>query len=189
MARPRLLDETKQREICALVSAGCSLMTAARYVGCSTTTIRREALRNVAFDDRLRRAELTAQFSPLQAMRRAADKHWRAAAWLLEHTDPDQFGRRYATQCSPDVMDQFVNEVFKLVRDEVNDPQVVRRLGRAIARKQRAATRAIVAAYEPRPDPRRRRRRPDDQPLSLKDPLQPTKRDKTAADSESHEPQ
>ena len=33
--RPRVLDEVKQREVCALVSAGASVTQAAKYVSCS----------------------------------------------------------------------------------------------------------------------------------------------------------
>ena len=35
--RPRTLDEGKQREVCALLSAGCSLAAAASYVDCAPT--------------------------------------------------------------------------------------------------------------------------------------------------------
>src|SRR5437879_4909219 len=69
--RPRVLDETKRREICALVAGGCGLREAAKYVRCSTNTIRREAERNPDFNDQLRRSEMYAQLSPLRAMQQA----------------------------------------------------------------------------------------------------------------------
>jgi hypothetical protein len=34
MPRPRLLDDAKRREICALISVGAGIDAAARYVGC-----------------------------------------------------------------------------------------------------------------------------------------------------------
>lgn len=83
--RPTVLDEVKQREICALLSAGCSVQHAAEYVGCSARTIRRCADRDDAFRERLRRAEAGIRLSALETVRRAAATHWRAAAWLLEH--------------------------------------------------------------------------------------------------------
>ena len=52
--RLRVLDELKQREVCALVSAGCSLLAAANYVECAPNTIRREAVRNPDFGERFR---------------------------------------------------------------------------------------------------------------------------------------
>ena len=91
--RPRTLDEVKQREVCALVSAGCSLAGAGRYVNCSVKTIRREAERDPAFGDHLRKSQLAAQLEPLRALRGKANTHWRAAAWLLERVDPEQFAR------------------------------------------------------------------------------------------------
>jgi hypothetical protein len=93
MARPRALDHVKRGEICALVSVGCSLEAAARYVGCSTITIRREVLRDEEFGDQFRAAEVKCQLVPLQSVRDAARTHWRAAAWLLERADPDKFAR------------------------------------------------------------------------------------------------
>src|SRR5438270_8837533 len=78
--RPRALDDTKRREICALIAGGCGLREAARYVRCSTNTIRREADRNPEFHDQLRQSEAYAQLSPLRAMQQAVGTHWRAAA-------------------------------------------------------------------------------------------------------------
>ncbi len=91
--RPRTLDDINQREVCALVTAGYSLVGAARYVGCTAKTIRREAERNPTFGDQLRRIQLAAQLEPLRALRRKATTHWRAVAWLLERIDPEQFAR------------------------------------------------------------------------------------------------
>ena len=47
--RPRMLDDAKRREICALVSFGCTLQSAAKHVGCSRATVHREACRNPEF--------------------------------------------------------------------------------------------------------------------------------------------
>ena len=86
--RPRALNEDKRKQVCGLVASGCGMDHAARHVGCSVRTIRREALRNPAFGEKLRRAELAAQLQPISAVRSAASKNWRAAAWLLERTQP-----------------------------------------------------------------------------------------------------
>ncbi len=91
--RPRTLDDTKKREVCALVAAGCSLEFAARYVGCTHKTIRREGERDADFGQRLRSAQLSARLEPLRALRGKANTHWRAAAWLLERVDPEQFAK------------------------------------------------------------------------------------------------
>lgn len=44
----------KRAEVCVLVSAGCGIERAARYVGCNPSTIRREAIRNRDFHEQLR---------------------------------------------------------------------------------------------------------------------------------------
>ena len=92
--RPRALDEAKKREVCALLSAGASMRYAGRYVGCSAKTIRNEARRDPDFGDHLRKSQLVAQLEPLRALRKKATTHWRAAAWLLERGDPEQFARQ-----------------------------------------------------------------------------------------------
>jgi hypothetical protein len=116
VGRPRVLDDVKRREICALVSVGCDLDTAAKYVGCSPSTIRREALRNEDFHDKLRAAELSGQVEPLRAVRSAASTSWRAAAWLLERTNPRRFGRRdaaaYSEEEVSEILDYWVEVVF-----------------------------------------------------------------------------
>jgi hypothetical protein len=91
--RPRILDDGKRREICALIAGGCGLREAAQYVDCSITTIRREAERNPDFEQQLRHSEKHAQLNPLRAMQRAILTHWRAAAWFLERAYPDRFAR------------------------------------------------------------------------------------------------
>ncbi|WP_425400985.1 hypothetical protein [Aeoliella sp.] len=98
MARPRVLDDVKKGEIAALISTGMSMSNAARYVGCDRKTIRREREVDEAFDERIRRAQMGAELKPLQAIREAASKHWRAAAWLIERQDKQRAARRKAKQ-------------------------------------------------------------------------------------------
>src|SRR5690606_35084505 len=120
--RPRVLDDIKRREVCALISAGCGMEAAARYVGCSPRTIRREALRNVEFHQRLRKAEVGVELKPLEEIRTAAQSQWRAAAWLLERTNPERFARRDTNLVRPkdvtklleEFVETFVNEIAEL---------------------------------------------------------------------------
>lgn len=126
--RPRSLDDAKRREICALISAGDSLRGAARYVGCSVATIRREAKRNPNFDQRLRHAEGAARLAPLQAMRKAASTHWRAAAWMLERTDPERFGRRRPNSFGRKELDALTRDLLRIFCDEVDHPFVRERI-------------------------------------------------------------
>ena len=120
--RPRALDEVKQREVCALVSAGCSLAGAARYVDCSVKTIHREAERDPAFSDHLRKSQLAAQLEPLRALRGKANTHWRAAAWLLERIDPKQFARYDSKLLTPEEVGDLLDNIKQTLRRALKDP-------------------------------------------------------------------
>jgi hypothetical protein len=126
------LDEGKQREVCALVSAGCSLQAAASYVECAPNTIRREAARNPDFGRRFREARLQAQLSPLQAMRKASASHWRAAAWMLERGDPDHFARRPTPAFRPKQARALRHDILAILSAEIENPQLLVRVRKQI---------------------------------------------------------
>jgi hypothetical protein len=126
--RPRALDHVKRREIIATVTAGFSIERAARYVDCAASTIRRECRRNPQFCRELRRAALTAELCPLQAVREAARKYWRAGAWLLERLDPERFGKRHPGHIGPEQLEAFAEVLLDIVRNEVANPDERQRL-------------------------------------------------------------
>jgi hypothetical protein len=98
--RPRSLDRSKKRQICDLVSRGATLAQAAAALSISARTIHREARLDENFDEQLRQAFSNTP-DPLTIMQSAARTHWRAAAWLLERTDPEHFAKRPAHSASP----------------------------------------------------------------------------------------
>ena len=122
--RPRALDEFKQREICALISAGCSFREAARYVRCDRTTIQREARRNPHFRRQLDEAAVAAELCPLKAMQQAVGSHWRAAAWMLERTRPERYGRRDPRVFRPRQARKLLQDLVDMVDAEIRDPIV-----------------------------------------------------------------
>jgi hypothetical protein len=159
--RPRALDDAKRREVCALISTGCGIDGAARYVGCSPITIRREALRNPEFHEQLREAELSAQMAPLQAMRNAASTHWRAAAWFLERTQPLTFAPRRPLTLTVEEASFYLDRLMEIFFEEVsNDDDRRRALARLddIQRDLKSRQRAIET---PRRDLGARRERED----------------------------
>jgi hypothetical protein len=125
--RPRSLDDIKRREVCALVSTGCSLRRAARYVGCTHSTITHEAQQNAEFRDRLREAELQAQLHPLRAIRKAAATHWRAAAWWLERTQ-SEFARRGPNSVSTKQVQAMLQHLLDVISREKLAPSIRARL-------------------------------------------------------------
>jgi hypothetical protein len=132
--RPRALDEAKRREVCALVSAGGSIEWAAMYVGCSPSTIRRQARRDPAFYSQLRQAALAAQLHPLNALRQASTTHWRAAAWMLERIQPSRFIPRRSEAVRKTDLEAFYKLMCNLMLEEGADPKMIDRIYRRMSR-------------------------------------------------------
>jgi hypothetical protein len=97
--RPPIIDDALQTEICRLISAGHSIAACARAVGCDVKTIRRRLQRDAQFRRQVGAAEIKASSNPLAMVRRAASDNWRAAAWLLERSEPHRFGRSNPGTC------------------------------------------------------------------------------------------
>jgi IS30 family transposase len=155
--RPRALDNVKLREISALISAGCGLEGAARYVGCAASTIRREARRNPDFNEQLRRAHLAAELGPLNAMRNAAHTHWRAAAWLLERTNAQRFAKQNVRHVKPEHLQQYTEMIGNLLNEEIADRNTLRRIRRRRLGKLIKQSHADALAAEFDPCPTRRK--------------------------------
>ena len=156
--RPRALDETKLREICALVSAGCGITGAARYISCAPSTIRREARRNPDFNEKLRRAILAAELAPLNAVREAAKKHWRAGAWLLERADVQRFGKQDPRLLKPDQFAEFSEALVDAIFEETKDKDTLRRIIKRFEKITKQAERDALARRDPCPKSRRQKR-------------------------------
>jgi hypothetical protein len=132
---------------------------AARYVGCAPSTIRREALRNPEFNELLRRAHLAAELNPLQAMRQASNKHWRAAAWLLERTNPQRFAKQNVRTIKPEQLHEFQSTLINILKEEAQDPALRRRIVRRMDELSKQMDQDALAAHlDPCPQPRRSRR-------------------------------
>lgn len=174
MARPRSLSESKQHEICAMLACGCTFEAAARYACCNVVTIRREARRNPDFHERLRQATIQAQVTPVNVLHDAASSDWRAAAWLLERTDPGRFAKRSAKTFTEAEVADLLGRLYDIVRREV--PSKERRL-----RIKRQLSALAKATLQPATKPRLPNLQPAPKPL-------PTNRD-AAATSNSPAPQ
>jgi hypothetical protein len=125
--RPRVLTDIKQREVIALIFAGCSARRAARYVGCAHSTIMREADRNSVFREQLKDAELQARLHPLRAIQHAAATHWRAAAWWLDRTRPE-FADRNPNYLSRNRVRSLLQNLLDVVDKESLAPSTRERL-------------------------------------------------------------
>lgn len=95
MARPNILrDESKVQALLNALRLGLSRGTAAKIIGCHTSTIANEAKRNRKFLDRLKEAEGNCEQALVAYIYSAAKGgQWTAAAWILERKWPQRWGR------------------------------------------------------------------------------------------------
>ncbi len=98
--RRRMLDPEKKVELCEHVAKGAPVEDAADTVGVSLRTVQRERRLDEDFDHELQ-LSLRQTPDPLKMMQAASRTHWRAAAWLLERTDPGQYAKRPKDSASP----------------------------------------------------------------------------------------
>jgi len=106
-----------------MLANGSSLRVAARYVGCASTTITRTAARDPQFAADLARAEQNAEIEALRLLRRAArkERYWRAAAWLLERKNPDDFAPRQPTLFTKEQLAQVSLSIMLYLTDDMPD--------------------------------------------------------------------
>lgn len=92
MAKKRKkFDLATQERLCAMVSVGTSVRTAALLCDTTEATVRQRQLRDLAFRERLTEAKQLREIMPLKRLREAAATNWRAAAWLLQRVRPDDY--------------------------------------------------------------------------------------------------
>lgn len=124
VGRPPILDEAKQREICAILAVGCSRAVAARYVGCHVQTIRNTAGRDENFALALEQAESRDEIAHLANINKAAQegRYWRAAAWALERKYPDRYAQRDPRVFSIEQVSQVLAQFADVILEEVPNP-------------------------------------------------------------------
>jgi hypothetical protein len=121
--RPPVLDDDKRRTIIAMLTNGSSARVAAAYVGCAPTTIARTAGRDPDFAAELARAQQNAEIEALRFLRKAArkDRYWRAAAWLLERRNPDDFARREPNVITEDQLRQVLASTAGYLLEDLSE--------------------------------------------------------------------
>jgi hypothetical protein len=126
--RPRFLDEIKRSQLIAIVANGCGLTAAANYIGCHPRTIRRECCGDPQFREQLKRAELDGQLEPINNLRAASKKHWRAAAWLLERSRPYAFCPTKSDVFSRDDLHELIDGINSVITKNHPDAQAAAQL-------------------------------------------------------------
>ncbi len=125
MSRPPALDPDKRQRIIALLTVGCSRRVAARHVGCAPSTITRTAARDPAFANQVAHAETNLEVELLDSIRQAAktDRYWRAAAWILERKNQEDYTRRATRVYTHEQVLQFLAAALDTIRDEIPQSQ------------------------------------------------------------------
>jgi hypothetical protein len=118
LGRSRALDAARKQQLCQLVRQSYSLQEAAAGVDVSLRTLQRERLRDETFDEQIR-GSLQAKPDPLRLMEESARAHWRAAAWLLERSRPDEYGRKAANAARPRQVEAALDLVLEAALEAV----------------------------------------------------------------------
>lgn len=152
-SRRNILDDAKRRMIIALVTQGSSRRVAGRFVGCAASTITRTALRDPDFAVQLARAEQMAEVNLLRAVQKAAKepKHWRAAAWLLERRNPEDFAARQPSVVTSVQIADFIGQIVELIDDELpheNYRRAMRKINQWLVDNQAAYQPILVGVAE-----------------------------------------
>ena len=155
-----MLTEAQRHELVALLAAGHSRRAAARLVGCARSTIYRVEARDPKFAERVARAE-----GPGESPQKKQDPrkifptlhqpaNWRAAAWVLERLNPEDFGPpRNASNFDLLVEADIFRSFVELVRDEIPRDTcclLVRQINQLLAQYDAPS---IPQLDEPDPDP------------------------------------
>jgi hypothetical protein len=157
MSRPFVIDEKKKQKIVTMVHWGVSMTAIADYLGCDRRTIQRLRREDPEFDDEVRAAGIQAQLKPLDCLRQAASKHWRAAAYLLEREERREAERhdRQRAAAREDRLHAIRDEVVRMVRSKLWDPsdriefqvKIEALFAEPAAKKRPAATRELTPSW------------------------------------------
>lgn len=130
---PPKFDEQKRLEVCAIVGLGCTIRSAADYIGMSEDTIFRTARIQPQFAAELQRAKARGEIKLLRLVEKSAiEGQWRAATWLLAHCHQGRYQDHHDEGLKPEqlqlVLTRFVDVLMGEIRDTEDRGRVRRRL-------------------------------------------------------------
>lgn len=117
-------------EILAILSVGCSRKVAARYVGCLPREIQKTAKEDADFALALQHAEEQAEITSMKSINAAArqERYWKAAAWILERKNPEEFRLRSPGTFNAQQLNFIVEHLSKIIAEEVKAPAYRKRV-------------------------------------------------------------
>ncbi|MDD2496476.1 MAG: helix-turn-helix domain containing protein [Tissierellia bacterium] len=87
-------SEELLNKICDLIKKGLSNKDAAICMGISESTFYQWQIEKPEFSESLKKAEMERKLFLITKIFDASNKSWQAAAWYLERTYPDEFGKQ-----------------------------------------------------------------------------------------------
>ena len=128
----RKFDLATQERLCAMVSIGTSVRSAAILCHTPEATVRQRQLRDPAFRERLTEAKQLREIMPLKRLREAAATNWRAAAWLLQRVRPEEYAERkpylWRTEDVISTLRQFAEMIGKVVAGQIGSDDALDRV-------------------------------------------------------------
>lgn len=122
MGRPTKFSEERAQAMLEALRGGNYIETAASYAGIDDSTYRRWLQREEpefrAFRAAVKKAQADAEVRNVGIVLKAAPTHWQAAAWWLERSFPDRYGRRTRIDADVNVTAKPMVDVSKLTLDE-----------------------------------------------------------------------
>jgi hypothetical protein len=120
-SRRNVLDEFQRGRVCGMLVLGATRREIAQLLKVHASTIARTAERDEKFAKEIEESEALCKLRPMKAMFFAMEKHWRAAAWMLERMQPDQFGRRKGEVFARREVREVVDRLLEFVETKVTD--------------------------------------------------------------------
>ena len=103
MGRPTKLDETTARAILDALKVGCPIRVACQAAGVGPTTFKSWVARGKSLDEAdapfrafradVQKARAAGEAAALKVIHEAMPTTWQAAAWFLERSRPERWGR------------------------------------------------------------------------------------------------
>jgi len=129
------LSSQERHEIVALLSAGYSRTTAAKYIHRALATLQREIAEDPDFSAQVTKAEENSEVFYLSCIRRAAlkEQYWRAAAWVLERRVPDRYAAKTPGLLTAEHVQHFMATCMRIITEEVPDQEQREKILRRLA--------------------------------------------------------
>ena len=141
--RPAIFDDFKQQQLVSLVTAGCSIALAARYLGLNRRTITYALKHNPDLKLRVDQARVACELVPLGQIRTAGRETWRAGAWYLERVRPRRYRGGKSKRLGVEQAVRLINRLIDSITAEVEDDALCRKIT-AIGRQARRWIRCDV---------------------------------------------